>query len=74
MFTTAERLARAVLRNSPYARCFECLAVQVGLLQAAARDAAQVMIHRDDFGIARRVCQMCGRTDDVLVTGKVLRT
>jgi hypothetical protein len=70
MVTTAERIARAVLQNSPYVRCFECLSRQVGLLGSAVREAAQVMIVRDDFHVARRVCHTCGRADDVLVSGK----
>jgi hypothetical protein len=70
MVTTAERLARAVLNNPPYVRYFACLSMQVGLLQAATRDPAQVMIFREDFRVARRVCQKSGCTDDVLVTGK----
>jgi hypothetical protein len=70
MVTTAEQVARAVLQNSPYVRCFECLSRQVGLLDRAVREAAQVMIVRDDFHVARRVCQICGRTDNALVSGK----
>jgi hypothetical protein len=70
MVTTAEQVARAVLQNSPYVRCFECLSRQVGLQDRAVREAAQVMIIRDDFHVARRVCYACGRTDDALVSGK----
>jgi hypothetical protein len=54
MVTTAEQVARAVLQNSPYVPCFECLSRQVGLLDRAVREAAQVMIVRDDFHVARR--------------------
>jgi hypothetical protein len=70
MVTTAEQVARAVLQNSPYVRCFECLSRQVGLLDRVVREAAQVMIVRDDFHVERRVCYTCGRTDDALVSGK----
>jgi hypothetical protein len=70
MVTTAEQVARAVLQNSPRVRCFECLSLQIGLSQASTRDAAQVVVVRDDFRVALRVCQTCGRTDDVLVSGK----
>jgi hypothetical protein len=70
MVTTAERIARAVLQNSPYVRCFECLSRQVGELERAVREAAQIMIVRDDFHVARRVCHLCGCTDDLLVNGK----
>jgi hypothetical protein len=70
MVTAAEQVARAVLQNSPYVRCFQCLAAQVGMLERDVREATQVMIVRDDFYVARRVCYACGRTDDVLVSGK----
>jgi hypothetical protein len=70
MVTTAEQVARAVLQNSPYVRCFPCLSSQVGLTEKNAREAAQLLIIRDEFFIDRRVCQICGRTDDVLVRGK----
>jgi hypothetical protein len=70
MVTTAEQVARAVLQNSPYVRCFECLSRQVGLLDRVVREAAQVMIVRDDFHVAPRVCYACGRNDDALVSGK----
>jgi hypothetical protein len=70
MVTTAEQVARAVLQNSPYVRCFECLSRQVGLPDTTVRETAQIMIVRENFHVARRVCQICGRTDDVLVSGK----
>jgi hypothetical protein len=70
MVTTAEQVARAVLQNSPYARCFECLSSQIDLPQASTRDAAQVVVVRSGFRVERRVCQKCGHTDDVLVSGK----
>ena len=70
MVTTAEQVARAVLQNSPYARCFACLATQVGVSEKDARDAAQVLIVRQDFGISRRVCYTCTRVDDVLIAAK----
>jgi hypothetical protein len=70
MVTTAERVARAVLQNSPYVRCFPCLSLQVGVLEKEAREAGQLMIVRDEFFIDRRVCQICGHTDKVLAGGK----
>ena len=70
MVKTAEQVARAVLENSPYVRCFECLALQVGLRNKDVREAAQVMIVRDDFHVARRVCHTCGCTDQMLVSGR----
>jgi hypothetical protein len=70
MVTTAERVARAVLQNSPHVRCFPCLSLQVGVSEKDTREAAQLVIVREEFFIARRVCQICGRTDDMLVSEK----
>ena len=70
MVTTAEQVARAVLQNSPFVRCFPCLSLQVGVLEKDAREAGQLMIVRDEFFIDRRVCLICARSDDVLVSGK----
>jgi hypothetical protein len=70
MVTTAERLARAVLENSPFVRCFRCLAAQVGMLEKDARETAQVLIVRDEFFVGRRMCHICGHTGDMLVSGK----
>jgi hypothetical protein len=71
MVTAAEWLAHAVLQNSPFVRCFRCLAAQVGMLEKEARETAQVLIVRDEFFVGRRrVCQICGHTGDMLVSGK----
>lgn len=70
MVTTAEQVARAVLQNLPFVRCFPCLSSQVGVTEKDAREAAQLRILRDEFFVAQRVCQICGRTDDALVSGK----
>jgi hypothetical protein len=70
MVTTAEQVARAVLQNSPYVRCFRCLSSQVSLTEKDAREAGQLLVMRDEFFIDRRVCQICGHTDEVLVSGK----
>jgi hypothetical protein len=70
MVTTAEQVARAVLQNSPYVRCFPCLSLQSGVQENDAREAAQLMIVRDEFFIDRRVCQICGHTEDLLISGK----
>jgi hypothetical protein len=35
-----------------------------------ARETAQLMIIRDDFHTARRVCHVCFPTADMLVSGK----
>jgi hypothetical protein len=53
MLTTAERVARAVLQNSPFVRCFPCLSMQVDVLEKDTREAGQLMIVRDDD---RRAC------------------
>ena len=39
MVTTAEQVARAVLLNYPFVRCFPCLALQVGVSEKDAREA-----------------------------------
>jgi hypothetical protein len=70
MVTTAEQLARAVLQNSPFVRCFPCLSLQVGVSEKDARETAQLLVVREKFDVARRVCQICRRTDDMLVSGK----
>jgi hypothetical protein len=70
MVTTAEQVARAVLQDAPYVRCFRCLSLQVGQSEPATRETAQVLIVRDAFHVARRVCCICGRTDDMLVSGE----
>jgi hypothetical protein len=42
----------------------------VNVLEKDAREAGQLLIVRDGFFIDRRVCQICGHTDEVLVSGK----
>jgi hypothetical protein len=69
-FTRVRQIAWAVLQNLPYVRCCACLSRQTDLTEPAVRDAAQAMIFRDDFHVARRMCQICGCTDDMLVSGK----
>jgi hypothetical protein len=64
------QIARAVLGNLPNILCFRCLSFQVGVLENDARDAAQILVVRNDFFIAQRRCQMCARTDRALVSGK----
>jgi len=63
-------VARTVLENSPFVRCFRCLSRQAGVSETDAREAGRRLIARDEFFIARRECQHCGRVDDVLVSGK----
>ena len=68
--TTVQRIVRAVLGNLPYFRCFRCLSTQAGVLEKAAREAAQLLVSREKFFVAPRACDTCGRTDRVLVSGK----
>jgi hypothetical protein len=63
-------VARAVVENSPFVRCFRCLSQQAGVPEKDAREAGQRLVRRHEFSIARRECQHCGRIDDVLVSGK----
>jgi hypothetical protein len=67
---TTEQVARAVLQNAPSVRCFPCLSSQVGVPEKDVREAAQLLVVREEFFIAWRVCQVCGRGNDVLVSGK----
>jgi hypothetical protein len=68
--TTARLVARTVIANAPFVRCFRCLSQQAGVSEKEARDAGRRLILRDQFFIAQRECQRCGLTDDVLVNGK----
>jgi hypothetical protein len=70
MASAAKLVARVVTENSPFVRCFRCLARQAAVPENDARKAGQRLVMRDEFFIARRECQFCGRTDDVLVRGK----
>jgi hypothetical protein len=65
-----EQVARAVLTNSPFVRCFLCLSAQVGMLEKNVREAAQPLIVHYEFFVDRRVCQVCGHADKMLVSGK----
>ena len=68
--TLVRQIARAVLGNLPHIRCLRCLSLQLGVLEKDAREAAQVLVVRNDFFVARRRCQACARTDIALVSGK----
>jgi hypothetical protein len=70
MARTSRLVARAVVENSPFVRCFRCLSQQAGVPEKDAREAGQRLVRRHEFSIARRECQHCGRIDDVLVSGK----
>jgi len=69
-FTLAKQLARAVVKNSPSVWCLSCLSLQLGVRQKDARDASQLLVLREEFFIAERVCRICGHTDDMLVSRK----
>jgi hypothetical protein len=68
--TPVLQIARAVLGNLPHIHCFRCLSLQVGVLEKDAREAAQILVGRNDFFVGRRRCQTCARTDRALVSGK----
>ena len=70
MANTSKLVARAVVENSPFVRCFRCLSRQAGVSEKDAREAGQRLVRRHEFSIARREYQHCGRIDDVLVSGK----
>jgi hypothetical protein len=40
------------------------------VLENDTREAAQLLVVRDEFFIDRRLCQLCDRIDRVLVSGK----
>jgi hypothetical protein len=67
--TPVRQIARAVLANLPDIRCFRCLSLQVGVLEKDAREAAQILVVRNDFFVARRRCSACARTGSALVSG-----
>ena len=48
--------------------CWTCRAQQLGMEEAALRDAAQqlLMEHPQKFALTRRTCQGCGESDSVL--------
>jgi hypothetical protein len=61
------RVASAVRGHFPSTRCFRCLSLQLGLTEKQVRDAAQVLIIRDESKIRRLACDMCSRISDTLV-------
>ena len=66
----ANRVAGAVRGHFPSTRCFRCLSLQLGLTEKEVRDAAQVLIIRDESKIRRLACDMCSRISDILVRAK----
>jgi hypothetical protein len=65
-----ERVAHFVFEHYPYAYCFSCLAKQLEISEPEGRSTAQILVLRDGYRAARRVCYLCQRTDDSLVFEK----
>ena len=66
----ANRFASAVRGHFPSTRCFRCLSLQLGLTEKEVRDAAQILVVREEFKIRRLGCDMCSRVNDILVRAK----
>jgi hypothetical protein len=66
----ANRVASAVRKNFPSTRCFLCLSLRLNSTEKEMRDAAQILIVRDEFKIRRLACDMCSRVSDILVRAK----
>jgi hypothetical protein len=66
----ANRVASAVRGHFPSISCFRCLSVQLGFTEKEVRDAAQVLIVRDEFKIRRLGCDKSSRISDILVRAK----
>jgi len=62
MSPLAQLVAAAVYQNSPHVLCFACLAAQQALNEHDIRASLQLV---------QRVCSLCQRTDEVLVSQKV---
>ena len=71
MSPLAQLVAAAVHQNSPHVLCFTCLAAQQALNEHDIRAVALVLIARASLGLVQRVCSLCQRTDEVLVSEKV---
>jgi hypothetical protein len=65
--------AAKIRDNSPYARCFECLAIQLVVTEAMVREVAQLLIGRDGFALDRRVCYACNRVHELVVPVEDIR-
>jgi hypothetical protein len=68
MSPLAQRVAAAVYQNCPHMLCFTCLAAQQGLNEHDIRAVALVLMARAGLRLVRRVCSLCQRTDEVLVS------
>jgi hypothetical protein len=47
-----------------------CLSLQLGSTEKEVRDAAQILVVREEFKIRRLGCDMCSRISDILVRAK----
>jgi hypothetical protein len=59
--------ATQIRENSPYARCFACLGVQLSVAERMVRDVAQVLIVHNGFVLDRRVCYTCRHVGEIIV-------
>jgi hypothetical protein len=66
----AGRVASAVREHFPSTRCFLCLSLQLASTEKEVRDAAQVLVVRDEFKTVSRVCVSCSGVDGVLMPPK----
>jgi hypothetical protein len=66
-----ERVAQSVLATFSFAVCIPCLATRLGATEKAVRDAAQIVVSRKGFRVARRSCYGCNRRESVLVGEKL---
>ena len=64
------RVASVVRKLSPPTCCLRCLSLQLGSTEKEVRDAAQVLVVRDEFKIRRLGCDKCSRISDILVRAK----
>ncbi|SRR6266508_750801 len=71
MSPLAQLVAAAVYQNSPHVLCFTCLAAQQALNEHDIRAVALVLIVRASLQLVQRVCSLCQRTDEALVSQKV---
>jgi len=56
-----------IRENSPFARCFTCLARQLMVTETMVREVAQVLVVRDGFALDQRNCYICHRIEDLVV-------
>jgi hypothetical protein len=56
-----------IRENSPFARCFTCLARQLMVTDLMVREVAQLLIVPDAFALDQRICYTCHRVEDLVV-------